>query len=97
MIEKYALTQVDKTVIMKFNFLKLELIIGGYSRHRQFIENIIEQYWDLQTLPEMTFSQKNKLRYSARMVSAKYREIIKKIQDDGALTIEQIRAHGRTL
>ena len=97
MVEKYALTQIDRTVIMKFNFLKMELIIGGYSKHRTFIESIIEEYWDLQAMPEMQFPQRNKIRYVLRCVPAKYREIVKKIESAEAIIIERIHVHGRLL
>ena len=97
MTEKFALTQIDKTVIMKFNFITMELTIGGYSKHRQFIEAIIENYWAVQQMPDMKFPQKNKIRYSIRCVPAKYRDVIKKIQEEGAIICEQIRAHGRLL
>jgi len=97
MVEKYALTQFDKTVIMKFNFLTMELTIGGYSKHRQFIESIIQQYWNLAEFPEMKFPQKNKVRYTTRCVIAKYRSVVQAMIADGAVIVEQIRAHGRML
>lgn len=97
MVEKYALTQIDRTVIMKFNFLKMELIIGGYSKHRTFIESIIEEYWEVQSMPEIQFPQRNKIRYTLRCVPAKYTEIVKRITAGEAIIIERIHAHGRLL
>lgn len=97
MIEKYAISHMGKVVIMKFNFLTLELTIGGYSKHRQLLENIISQYWSVDEIPEMKFSQRNKIRYTSRCVIAKYRTIIQNMIMDNALTIEQIHAHGRLM
>lgn len=97
MQEKYMITHDGKAIILKFNFITMELTIGGYSKHRAFIENIITTYYNISAVPEMQFPQKNKLRYTIKCIPAKFREVLNNITSDNAVTIEQVRAHGRML
>jgi hypothetical protein len=97
MQEKYMITHDGKAIIFKFNFLKMELTIGGYTKHRPFIESIITTYYNVSVIPEMQFPQRNKLRYTIKCIPAKFREILAAIKNDNAVSIEQVRAHGRML
>jgi hypothetical protein len=97
MQEKYMITHDGKAIILKFNFLKMELVIGGYSKYRPFIESIITTYYNVSVMPEMQFPQKNKLRYTIKCVPAKFREVLNAIKNDNAVSIEQVQAHGRIL
>lgn len=71
------------------------LTIGGYTRNRIFIEEIIENFFQ-RAIPSPKKPQKNKVRYELKYDWSDYRKVITEIIDSG-LSVVQTKNHARIM
>ena len=94
MIERYIIQDIcaDSWVLaIKYNIIQEELTIGGYSRYRPHIENIIKDYFRLSVdFIAFKMTQKNKMRYVFPFQKVKLDKALDKIREHG-FSVEQVR------
>lgn len=95
MIEKYIFEINGRRIAVKYNFSTNRVIIGGYFRDREYIDNLITGYFN-DVLPIMKFPQRNKIKYEFTLGKKTFDSIIKELEMNN-FVFEKVMNHGRLM
>jgi hypothetical protein len=95
MIEKYIIEVNSKRIAFKYHFQTNRMIIGGYFRDREYIENLIVGYMH-DYIPNIQFPQRNKIKYSFVLGKRIFDNILKELEDNNFIFVK-VNSHGRLM
>lgn len=94
MWEKYLIVSDECSIALKFHFIYKKVIIGGWLKDRQLMEQILNIYFGKRNLTPILNSA-NKVRYEFVWHEKAFRKCFKKLQKD--LLVQEVLVHGRLM
>lgn len=95
MIEKYIIEINGKKIAIKYNFQTNRLVVGGYFKDREYIDNLITGYI-IDILPVMHFPQRNKIKYEFTLGKKTFDMILEELENNN-FVYERVTTHGRLI
>lgn len=104
-IQKYVVIDsvASEACILKFHMVQMELTIGGYAVHFEFIQYIINDFVlaegpiEVSDGGENLHTQRNKVKYVFNMKKVNFAKLIDRIEHGSALEVHRIKSHGRMI
>lgn len=94
MYERYLIRLENEAIGLRYELPTGKMMIGGNYRLREDVEMFIEEYFG-GTVPEPTFIQNRKMRYTLTVRKKAYDKGIKRLRDNGLL--EKVKSLGRII
>lgn len=108
-VEKYFLQVLDNSnehdaciIGLKYDSRTKRFMIGGFGRHREFIEHIAMQYFDLDVLNknngiEERWPQRNKMRFVCKMIRKTFIKGLYNLRKDYPAGMIKTKSLGRLI
>jgi len=92
MIEKRVVYIDDIPIALKYDHGHSAITVGGSARLRMMIENVVTDYFEVDPLPRIRWTQKNKIRFVFKGSAKTFDAGLRRLRQTG-VTVAIVRAH----